>query len=449
MLFKSFCLLLVCISMSFLCCNYVHAQKVKKAKKQKTDSVMATLPPLPIVDSSKTDSFMVKLLQQYPQYFDSVLKNSKLWNVQIIYTQVDRGANGIPALQDYYFNVNKEQYFYPASTVKLPICLLALQRLHELKQQGISRNTTMITELAQPGLTAVYNDPTTRNGKPTIEHYIKKILMVSDNDAYNRLYEFLGRQYINDQLHQKGYDDVQILHRLNISLSEQQNRTTQPINFLDSSNKVIYNQLAQYDSSTYTKRYDSLGTAYYSGDSLIKGPMDFSKKNRISLQDLHTILLSVVFPEKVPASQRFNITADDRNFILKYMSQSPTESVYPSYAADTTNYWPAYCKFLLYGSQKGELPKNIRIFNKVGDAYGQLVDVAYIVDFDKKIEFFLSAAIYCNSDGILNDDKYDYDTIGFPFMKQLGEVLYQYELSRKRKIEPDFSSMIFSYDKAQ
>jgi hypothetical protein len=82
----------------------------------------------------------------------------------------------------------------------------------------------------------------------------------------------------------------------------------------------------------------------------------------------------------------------------------------------------------------------------VGDAYGQLIDVAYIVDFDKKIEFFLSATMYCNSDGILNDDKYDYDTIGFPFMKHLGEVIYQRELNRQKKIEPDLSKLIFNYD---
>jgi hypothetical protein len=48
----------------------------------------------------------------------------------------------------------------------------------------------MITDHVQSGQTPVYNDPTTPDGKPTIEHYIKKILMVSDNDAYNRLYEF-------------------------------------------------------------------------------------------------------------------------------------------------------------------------------------------------------------------------------------------------------------------
>ena len=444
MRFKYVCFLSVSIIACLLCFNSAIGQQPKVLIKPKTDSVKKNIP---VIDNSKTDSLMVQLLQQYPQYFDSVLKNKKQWNVQFIYTSIDRGTNGVPDLKNHYFNVNSHQYFYPASTVKLPVCLLALQRLNELKQTGIDRNTTMITEQSpQQGQTPVYNDPSTINGKPTIAQYIKKILMVSDNDAFNRLYEFLGRKYINQQLHQKGYDDVQLLHRLSVFLSQEQNKATNPINFLDSANKIIYSQPMQYDSSKYQQRQDSVGTGYYSGDKLVKGAMDFSDKNKISLQDLHNILLTIIFPEKVKASQRFNITSDDRNFMLKYMSQLPTESVFPPYAADTVNYWPAYCKFLLYGSESGELPKNIRIFNKVGDAYGQMIDVAYIVDFDKKIEFFLSAIIYCNNDGILNDDKYDYDAIGFPFMKHLGEVFYQYELKRKKKILPDLSSLKFMYD---
>jgi hypothetical protein len=93
------------------------------------------------------------------------------------------------------------------------------------------------------------------------------------------------------------------------------------------------------------------------------------------------------------------------------------------------------------------MPKNIRIFNKEGDAYGQLLDVAYIVDFDKNIEFFLSAEIYCNQDGVINDDKYDYETIGYPFMKNLGKVIYDYEVNRKRAYYPDLSSFKLTYDK--
>ena len=90
-------------------------------------------------------------------------------------------------------------------------------------------------------------------------------------------------------------------------------------------------------------------------------------------------------------------------------------------------------------------PNSTRIFNASGEAFGQLVDVAYIVDFDKKIEFFLSAVIYCNSDGIFNDDKYDYETIGFPFLKNLGKIIYEYELKRQRSNIPDLSLFQFDY----
>lgn len=398
-------------------------------------------------DSSRTDAFLENLLKQYPQYFDSILADRKAYNVQVIYTQVDRGANGMPALTNHYFNVNSANYFYPASTVKFPVSLLALQRLNELKDKGIDKNTTMLTQQAYSGQTAVLNDPTTLDGRPNIAHYIKKILMVSDNDAYNRLYEFLGPQYINEQLHQKGYPDVQLLHRLQVALSTDENRHTNPVQFVGKKNELIYQQPVQVDDTQYPLRNDSIGKGYYAGGQLVNRPMDFSSKNRIGLEDLHSILISLVFPGKVKASQRFNLTEEDRNFILKYMSQLPTESVYPPYADDTTNYYPAYCKFLLFGAEKGALPKNIRVFNKVGDAYGQLLDIAYIVDFDKKIEFFLSAVIYCNNDGILNDDKYDYDSTGFPFMKHLGEVIYEYETKRAKKIIPDLSGLKFVYDK--
>ena len=412
------------------------------------DTVLKPAIPL-IVDNSKTDSFMKNLLQQYPQYFDSIIANCKALNVQIIYTQIDRGANGIPVLKNHYFNVDSSNYFYPASTVKFPVGLLALQRLNELKASGVNidKNTTMITGQAYSGQTAVLNDPTTIDGKPNIAHYIKKILMVSDNDAFNRLYEFLGPQYINEQLHLKGYPAAQVIHRLQIALSEDENRHTNPVQFLSPFNQLQYEQPMKFYSSPYPARKDSIGKGYLSAGKLVDKPMDFSAKNRFVLQDLHSILISLVFPEKVTASQRFNLTEDDRRFVLKYMSQLPTESTYPPYSDDTATYYPAYCKFLLMGSQKGELPKNVRIFNKVGDAYGQLIDVAYVVDFDNKVEFFLSAAMYCNSDGILNDDRYDYETIGFPFMKNLGKVIYEQELKREKKVLPDLELLKFEYDK--
>lgn len=412
---------------------------------KKTKAMVADLPiKASEAIENKEDVFFTGLFKQQPGLMDSVLLHRKDWNVQIIYTQINRSANGIPSLTHHYFNRTNARYFYPASTVKFPVVLLALEKLHELKIKGLDKNTTMITGADYSGQTAVYNDPNSSDGRPTVAQYIKKILLVSDNDAYNRLYEFLGQEYINTTLSKKGYTNAQLLHRLNIFLSEDENRHTNPVNFYDSSNQLIYSKPLLFNKQTYAKRNDKMGKGYFSNGLLVNEPMDFSKKNKIELTDLHQILLSLVFPQAVKASQRFNITDADRRFVLQYMSQLPSESVNPSY---DSSYYDAYAKFILYGSEKGTLPKNIRIFNKVGDAYGQLVEVAYIVDFEKNIEFMVSAAIYCNKDEILNDDKYDYNTIGFPFLKNLGRIIYEYETKREKKFQPDLSPLIFTYDK--
>jgi hypothetical protein len=388
-----------------------------------------------LTDSTQTDTLLENLLKSAPALFDSVLLHKKEWKVQIIYTQINRQANNNPVFKTYYYNYTPADYFYPASTVKLPIAILALQKLNELKIEGLNKNTTMITEVARPLQTAVYNDPTTPDGKPSIAQYIKKIFLVSDNDAFNRLYEFLGPRYINDQLQAKGYTQASIRHRLSVTLPAEENQHTNPIKFLSPWGKIVYEQAAQVNTLNYAPRTDVMGKAYYKNNVLIQEPMDFSTKNRICLNDLTQILKSVLFPTAVPPQQPFNLSTEDYTFLRQCLSQLPFESSYPSY--DTADYWPAYVKFLLYGSEKGELPKAIRIFNKVGDAYGGLSDIAYIVDFDKKIEFMVSARIYCNADEVLNDDKYDYDSIGFPFMKNLGKLLYDYEVKRPRRYPPN------------
>ena len=392
--------------------------------------------------SDKNENILHRVLDQNAALFQSLLSNPD-HKIQIIYTQIDRKKNGKPLFTDYYFNVNDSTYFYPASTVKLPVAILALQKLNELKITGLDKNVTMITEADDSAQTEVYNDPSTPDGRPTIEHYIKKILLVSDNDAFNRLYEFLGQEYINNTLHKMGYDDVQIVHRLEISLTEDENRSTNRVRFLDTSGKLVYEKPLQQSQLVYAQRNTKMGKGFYRRGELVNEPFDFSKKNRMSLTTLHNIVRSVLFPSAVPKKQRFKIAKSDYEFLRKYMSMTPLESKFPFY--DKINYWDNYVKFLFYGNEKDSPKEGIRIFNKVGDAYGFLTDAVYFADYTNRVEFMLSAVIHCNSDEIFNDDKYDYDTVGFPFMKNLGQVIYQHELNRKREYTPDLTGFKFNY----
>jgi hypothetical protein len=186
-----------------------------------------------------------------------------------------------------------------------------------------------------------------------------------------------------------------------------------------------------------------MGKGFYRGGVLVNEPFDFSTKNRLPLYDMHRIVQSILFPDAIPKQQRFNLTQDDYLFLRRYMSMLPAESRWPEYSSK--DYWPHYVKFLYYGSEKGQPEPSLRIFNKVGDAYGFLIDAAYFADFGSKTEFLLSAVIHCNSDGIYNDDKYDYDSIGFPFLKNLGRVIADYDRARKKKHLPDLSPFVFDY----
>jgi Beta-lactamase enzyme family len=434
----------------FLVINLLLQESCKTLKKNATPAnntapVTNTAPPQPAIPQGKTDPFLTDLLAKNKHLFGNITDNLNEYQVQIIYTKIDRNNNNEPVFTDYFYNTRDQQYFYPASVIKMPLAFLALQKLNELKQKGIpvDMNTPMITDAERIAQTAVYNDPTTAEGQPTIAQYIKKIFLVSDNDASNRLYEFLGSEYIHTSLHRMGFKSAEFIHRLSVSLSEEENRYTNPIKFYNSAGQIIYEQPQQYYKKKYSQRNDKRGKGYYAGGKLVNEPFDFSRKNRLSLEDMHGLIRSVMFPQQVPEKKRFQLTEEDYRFLQWCMSQLPGESTSPVYTAP--DYWDSYVKFHLLGSEKKPFPQNMRIFNKVGEAYGYLTDVAYIADFENKVEFMLSATIFTNKDGIFNDDKYEYETVGLPFFKNLGEVIYEHEKKRVKNNPPDLSAFRFSY----
>jgi hypothetical protein len=89
---------------------------------------------------AKTDSLLEKLLRQYPEYFGEVLRHPDFYKIQIIYTQIDRDQRNLPVFKNYYFQADSSGYFYPASTVKLPVALLSLQKINELRLPGLDRH---------------------------------------------------------------------------------------------------------------------------------------------------------------------------------------------------------------------------------------------------------------------------------------------------------------------
>jgi len=354
-----------------------------------------------------------------------VMINKKKHEIQILLSQVKRDKSGnISFIEDSY-QLDENKYFYPASTAKLPIAILALQKIKSLRDQGIPINAdTPFLIKNKNGETIIDKDSTNINGDVTINHLIKKIFLVSDNDAYNYLFDFLGRDYINNELIKRGLKKTQIHHKFLLGAD---NVNTWEYTFIDENQNKIFHQSSM--SSKYTLEPHKLngvlkGKGYISSGKLINEPMKFDKKNRISIRDLQGILKRIIFPEEFNKKERFELEDTDYKFLRYWMSRTTLESNYPNYKDQ--EYWDSYCKFFIYGDKKGAMTPEIRIYNKVGFAYGTLTDVAYIKDNNTGLDFFLTATVLVNENQIFNDNNYEFEELGIPFLASLGrEILIE------------------------
>jgi len=392
-----------------------------------------------------SDAFLKNILEKNPDpVFQAVFKDPETYRLQIVYTEINRNKHNKPTFKNYYYNYDPGFYFNPASTVKMPLAFLSLEKLNKMHVKGVNKYTSMQFDSSYERQVKLYADTSSQNKLPSIAQFIRKAFLVSDNDAYNRMYQFVGQQEINRSLHEKGYKDVRITRQF-MGFTPEQNRHTNQVRFIRDDGDLIYLQPAAYNpDSFYFPSPVRIGKAYLDrNDSLVNEPIDFTYANNLSVEDYQQILQSVLFPSAVPKKKRFDLTEEDYRFLYQYLSQYPSETNYPKY--DTSKFYDSFVKFYFkYGSH--QMPEQVRVFNKVGWAYGFLTDISYVVDFKNSVEFMLTATVYVNSDGILNDDKYDYDSIGYPFMYQLGQTIYNYELQRNREHKPDLSKFKIRYE---
>lgn len=352
--------------------------------------------------SCSQKSPLEKVLSSKNEKITKVMGSLDKYEVQVLFTEIIEKDHKI-SFKDYSFQVDDSTYFYPASTVKFPIAVLALEKMN--KNKIIDRNTVFSVE----GDTL----------KTTFSNEIMKIFAVSNNESYTRLFEYLGQDYITEKLKEKGIYS-RISHRFSdpnpYSLETKSLQFYKNDSVIFSSEKIKNNTLKPLSLKKVIK-----GVGYISGDNLIKKPMDFSLKNQISITSLHNMMKQLQFPELFSKEKRFILSKYNRNFLLKMMKTLPREVKY-----DTIEYYDSYGKFFVFGDTKKPIPNHIKIYNKVGYAYGTLTDCSYIINQKTNKKFILTATIHVNNNNIFNDDVYEYDEIGIPFLAELGRQLVEY-----------------------
>ncbi|HXB40038.1 MAG TPA: serine hydrolase [Bacteroidia bacterium] len=386
--------------------------------------------------SKYLDSLLRKNLSQHAKVFD----NPKKYRLQIIYTRITRDKDNKPVFKDYYWRADTNQFFYPASLVKLPVSIMALEKINELKDKSIDRNTPMLTDSAFFCQKRVVRDTTSENKLPSIAHYIKKMFLVSDNYSFARTYEFLGCDYTHQRLEKWGFPNIRIINRLDAQCKNDTGKITSPVYFLSPFGDALYKQPLTF--AEYNKPHPlpvaKAGKAYVNDlGKRVYEPKDFSKHNFMSLANCHEIFKRLVFYNYMDEKFKYKIAPDDWAFAMKYLGMYPRESDFPKYP-DNKIFYDSFKKYFIHGAIAPTISSDtLRVFNIVGRAYGFLSDVAYIVDYKNKVEFLLSATIYVSEKNIVGSGKYEYDLIGLPLFKDISQLIYSVEKNRKKKYEPD------------
>ena len=252
-------------------------------------------------------------------------------------------------------------------------------------------------------------------GVLTVRHALRKLLLVSDNQAYNHCVDLCGPDDLNRQMWSAGLTSARLWHRLSEARTLRENRQTRTVRVDD----VVFaarEAPVELDNAAFSDR--RLGVGYLSQGARVDGPMSFDEKNAIALVDLQDLLVEVVRPEIDTGKRGFpELGVAQRAFLVQTMGQLPRESRNPDYR-DLDDH---YCKFVWRGVSRVVPGEHLRVYDKIGRAYGFSTENAYVEDRRTGRGFFLSVVVYTNPDGVLNDDRYGYAEIADPFLDAVGE----------------------------
>ena len=360
--------------------------------------------PNPIRSAFKKDDFLRRILKDKDKY-----------EIQILYTEVSKNTLGQTEFSDFQFQLNDQKYFYPASTIKLPITVMTLSKINELRAVGsnISLKSKINLSLINNKKEIIVKDSIT-----SFQNLIADVFLVSDNSASNVLIDFIGYNYFNSSMSNLGFENTYLNHKFN------------PDPFIDSSWIItnIDNDTISSDKNKITVSASSdisnlkKGNKRFINGEIINEPLDFFSKNRSSLTDMHNIIKNLIYPEVTLS--KFNLNVEDYDFIRYWMSRFTFEDLGAKYIGDE-KFFNSYNKFFIHGMDTILNNTDIRVYNKIGQAYGTSTDSAFIKNYKEGVEFFLTATIYTNENKVINDNIYEYKETAIPFLSKLSKAIYK------------------------
>ncbi len=350
-------------------------------------------------------------------FLKEIIKDKEDYEIQVLLTKINQNNTQVN-FQKYEFQLDDNQYFYPASTNKLPIVILTLKKINELRSKGseITLKSKIILNYKDDSSELELRDSIT-----SFQNLIADVFLVSDNSASNILIDFIGYNYFNNEMKNAGFQKTYLNHKFN---PDPYVNSTWQISDLD--NNLISStnddqKIIKADDKT--NGLDKGERRYFKGQ-ILNESLNFSEKNRSSITDMHNLIKYIFYPEIFDSNNTFNLNVEDYDFLRYWMSRFTYEDIGEKFIGDE-NFFETYNKFFIHGDEQSVSNEQIRVYNKIGQAYGTSIDNGLIKNYQDNIEFILTATIYTNKNKVINDNLYEYDDIAVPFLAKLSRGIYQ------------------------
>ena len=359
----------------------------------------------------------IELVLKSDPYLKEIIKDKEDYEIQVMLTKINHNNTKID-FQNYQYQHDENQYFYPASTIKLPIVVLTLKKINELRSKG--SDITLKSKIILNNVDN-YSNFKLKDSITSFQNLIADIFLVSDNSASNILIDFIGYNYFNDEMQNAGFDRTYLNHKFN---PDPYVNSTWQISDLDNNmiSSINDNQkIIKADDKT--NGLDKGESRYFNGEILDES-LNFSEKNRFSITDMHNLIKYIFYPEIFDMANTFNLNVEDYDFIRYWMSRFTYEDIGEKFIGDE-KFFETYNKFFIHGDEQSVSNEQIRVYNKIGQAYGTSIDNGLIKNYQNNVEFILTSTIYTNKNKVMNDNLYEYDDIAEPFLAKLSRAIYK------------------------
>ena len=349
-------------------------------------------------------------------FLKEIIKEKEDYEIQVLLTKINH-YNSQVNFQEYKYQLDDNKYFYPASTIKLPIVVLALKKINELRSKG--SEITLKSKITL-NYKDDYSELVIRDSITSFQNLIADVFLVSDNSASNILIDFIGYNYFNDEMKNAGFYKTYLNHKFN---PDPYVNSTWQISDLD--NNIIS---SLNDNQKIIKADDNTsgldkGERRYLKGEILDESLNFSEKNRSSITDMHNLIKYIFYPDIFDSTNTFNLNVEDYDFLRYWMSRFTYEDIGEKFIGDE-KFFETYNKFFIHGDEQSLSNEQIRVYNKIGQAYGTSIDNGLIKNYQDNIEFILTATIYTNKNKVINDNLYEYDDIAVPFLAKLSRAIY-------------------------